>query len=338
MFTTPESTLSTRACHAWNELKRIGGDKVDELLLFLLTKNKAAADVANTIRQQLNESLNTLMNDLAVVYNASHKHTQTMILQAVARDYTLKKLQTFGSDISRGQHSYAKKTLQKNNDHIIPPQKPTLPMCKRGLEEDVWHKGNTWMINHSTEMSSSIICSQKSSKHSEEEQFLDESAWDDLICISSHDKRQEQPNKIGEESSIMHQRIPPNEESNFQSHFDDRSISADCETEHDSSGFRKEKIHLLKENTETSSKVIQGKIFMTNRANDSPTFIADSIIKKANIDCENNRNIPFQIRSEKNSFSPPIIPPNCLTHFIDSLDQRQEANESLSAIKPVLEI
>ncbi|KAH7829791.1 uncharacterized protein MONOS_16594 [Monocercomonoides exilis] len=132
-FTKPQSTLNSRCKVIWNEIKRIGGDDVDSLLVYLFYTYRQSSSVINNLLKSLNEYHIKLLEDLSVVYNNAQLHTQTTMLQALSRNTSLSDLQDYGYDVTEGKFIYAKQTLKKNQGFIIPPEKPHLPSCRSGL-------------------------------------------------------------------------------------------------------------------------------------------------------------------------------------------------------------
>ncbi|KAH7822506.1 uncharacterized protein MONOS_8902 [Monocercomonoides exilis] len=99
----------------------------------------------------------------------------------------------YGYDVTEGKFINAKQTLKKNQGFIIPPQKPHLPSCKSGLNEQEWEKGNNWMLVHSTEASTSLQSAKKKQRAEPDyARFIDEDAWENEIVTenSSSNKKQ----------------------------------------------------------------------------------------------------------------------------------------------------
>ncbi|KAH7824799.1 uncharacterized protein MONOS_7216 [Monocercomonoides exilis] len=192
-FSKRESTLNSRCNVLWQEIKRIGGDDVDSLLVYLFYNYRQSSSVINDLLISLNEYHIKLLEDLSVVFYNAPLHTQTTMLQALSRNTSLSDLQDYGYDVTEGKFSYAKQTLKKNQGFIIPPQKPHLPSCKSGLNEQEWEKGNNWMLAHSTEASTSLQSAKKKQRAEPDyTRFIDEAAWDEEIITenSSSNKKQ----------------------------------------------------------------------------------------------------------------------------------------------------
>ncbi|KAH7821592.1 uncharacterized protein MONOS_11334 [Monocercomonoides exilis] len=192
-FSIPQSTLNSRSKTLWKEIERIGGDDVDSLLVYLFYNYRQSSSVINDLLKSLNEYHIKLLEDLSVVYNNAPLHTQTTMLQALSRNTSLSDLQDYGYDVTEGKFIYAKQTLKKNQGYIIQPQKPHLPSCKSGLNEQEWEKGNNWMLAHSTEASTSLQSAKKKQRAEPDyARFIDEDAWENEIVTenSSSNKKQ----------------------------------------------------------------------------------------------------------------------------------------------------
>ncbi|KAH7815816.1 uncharacterized protein MONOS_16728 [Monocercomonoides exilis] len=115
-FSKRESTLNSRCNVMWQEIKRIGGDDVDSLLVYLFYNYRQSSSVIDDLLKSLNEYHTKLLVDLSVVYNNAPLHTQTTMLQALSRNTSLSDLQDYGYDVTEGKFIYAKQTLKKTKD------------------------------------------------------------------------------------------------------------------------------------------------------------------------------------------------------------------------------
>ncbi|KAH7823341.1 uncharacterized protein MONOS_4205 [Monocercomonoides exilis] len=130
---------------------------------------------------------------MSVAYNNTPLHTQTTMLQALSRNTTLSDLQDYGYDVTEGKFICAKQTLKKNQGFIIPPEKPHLPSCKSGLNEQDWEKGNNWMLAHSTEASTSLQSAKKRQRAEPDyARFIDKAAWDEEILTENSSSKKKQ--------------------------------------------------------------------------------------------------------------------------------------------------
>ncbi|KAH7828610.1 uncharacterized protein MONOS_14054 [Monocercomonoides exilis] len=162
-----------------------------------------SSSVINDLLKSLNEYHIKLLEDLSVVYNNAPLHTQTTMLQALSRNTSLSDLQDYGYDVTEGKFIYAKQTLKKNQGFIIPPQKPHLPSCKSGLNEQDWEKGNNWMLAHSTEASTSLQSAKKKQRAEPDyARFIDEDAWENEIVTENHSSKKEQSSSSSTSSQL----------------------------------------------------------------------------------------------------------------------------------------
>ncbi|KAH7818054.1 uncharacterized protein MONOS_5081 [Monocercomonoides exilis] len=201
-FSKQESTLNSRYNVLWKEIQRIGGNDVDSLLVYLFYNYRKSSAVINDLLKSL--------NDLSVVYKHAKLHTQTVILQALTRNASLSELLDYGFDITEGKYYYAKQALTKNQGFLIPAQLPHTPSCKSGINEQDWVKGNNWMLAHSTEASTSLQPAKKKPKKVPVyAQFIEESAWDDIIIAEKRNSNKKQSssskktNQRGDDANVI---------------------------------------------------------------------------------------------------------------------------------------